>query len=108
MINEKTGVTTGSVTIEGDELHYEIRGSGQPLLMIPGGGGDGRVYSFIADILSDEYKVITYDRRANARSTHNDPQNFEISRESRDAVAVLNAAGETSAFVLGSSSGAVI
>ncbi len=108
MINEKTGVTTGCVTTDGDDLHYEIRGSGQPLLMIPGGGGDGRIYSFVADILSDEYKVITYDRRANARSTRNDPQNFEVSRESRDAVAVLNAAGETSAFVFGCSSGAVI
>jgi pimeloyl-ACP methyl ester carboxylesterase len=52
--------------------------------------------------------VITYDRRANARSTINDPQNFEISQQSRDAVAVLRAAGETSAFVFGNSSGAVI
>jgi pimeloyl-ACP methyl ester carboxylesterase len=108
MINEKIGITTGYVTTEGDDLYYEVRGAGQPLLMIPGGGGDGRVYSFIADILADEYKVITYDRRANMHSTGNDPQNFDVSRESRDAVAVLNAAGETSAFVLGSSSGAVI
>jgi pimeloyl-ACP methyl ester carboxylesterase len=38
----------------------------------------------------------------------NDPQNFEISRQSRDAVAVLRAAGEFSAFVFGNSSAAVI
>jgi pimeloyl-ACP methyl ester carboxylesterase len=38
----------------------------------------------------------------------NDPQNFEVSQQSRDAVAVLRAAGETSAFVFGNSSGAVI
>src|SRR5262249_43926965 len=69
---------------------------------------DGGSYSLIAEILSDEYKVITYDRRANARSTMNDPQNFEVSQQSRDAVAVLRAAGETSAFVFGNSSGAVI
>jgi hypothetical protein len=42
--------------------------------MIPGGGGDGSSYSFVADILSDEFKVITHDRRANARSTMNEPQ----------------------------------
>src|SRR5262245_35274176 len=76
--------------------------------MIPGGGGDGGSYSLIVEILSDEYKVITYDRRANARSTMNDPKNFEISQQSQDAVAVLRAAGETSAFVFGNSSGAVI
>src|SRR5262249_32205027 len=36
------------------------------------------------------------------------PQNFEVSQQSRDAVAVLRAPGETSAFVFGNSSGAVI
>ena len=96
------------VMSEGDELYYEVRGQGQPLLMIAPAGGDGHQYSFVADILADEYKVITYDRRGNARSTMNDPQNFEISQQSRDAVAVLRAAGETSAFVFGNSSGAVI
>jgi pimeloyl-ACP methyl ester carboxylesterase len=99
---------SGRVTTEGDELYYEVRGRGQPLLMIPPAGGDAGFYSFVADILSDEYKVITYDRRANSRSTMNDPQNFEISQQSRDAVTVLRAAGEQSAFVFGNSSGAVI
>jgi pimeloyl-ACP methyl ester carboxylesterase len=108
MIAQQIGIKTGCVETEGDRLYYEIRGEGQPLLMIPGGDGDGRIYSFVADILSDEYKVITYDRRGNARSTRNEPQNFEISQQSRDAVAVLQAAGETAAFVFGCSSGAVI
>jgi len=108
-VSDKEGnVQRGRVTTEGNELYYEVRGQGQPLLMIPGAGGDAEVYSSVADILSDEYKVITYDRRANSRSTMNDPQNFEISQQSRDVVAVLLAAGETSAFVFGNSSGAVI
>jgi pimeloyl-ACP methyl ester carboxylesterase len=105
---EGNAMHAGFVTSEGDELYYEVRGSGRPVLMIPGGGGNGGVYSAVADILSDEYKVITYDRRANARSTLNTPQNFEISQQSRDAVAVLTASGETSAFIFGNSSGAVI
>jgi pimeloyl-ACP methyl ester carboxylesterase len=99
---------TGRVATEGDELYYEVRGQGKPLLLIAPGGGDGWQYSYIAEILADEYKVITYDRRANSRSTMNFPQNFEISQQSRDAVAVLQAVGETSAFVFGNSSGAVI
>lgn len=93
---------------EGDELYYEVRGQGQPIMMIPAAGGDGDYYAAVADLLCDEYKVITYDRRANARSTMNHPQNFEISQQSRDAVAVIHAVGETSAFVFGNSSGAVI
>lgn len=108
MISQDGNVQRGRVTTEGDELYYEVRGQGHPLLMIPAAGGDGDYYLAIADLLCDEYKVITYDRRANARSTMNKPQNFEISQQSRDAVAVLRAAGETSAFVFGNSSGAVI
>lgn len=101
-------IQSGRVTTEGDDLFYEVRGQGLPLLMIPPGGGDGWQYSFVADILADEYKVITFDRRANARSTMNNPQNFEISQQSCDAVAVLDAVGETFSFVFGNSSGAVI
>jgi pimeloyl-ACP methyl ester carboxylesterase len=108
MINNRVSIQTGRVTTDGDDLFYEVRGQGQPLLMIAPGGGDGWQYSFVAEILADEYRVITYDRRANARSTMNTPQNFEISQQSRDAVAVLRAVGETSAFIFGNSSGAVI
>jgi pimeloyl-ACP methyl ester carboxylesterase len=108
MISNRVSIQTGRVTTEGDDLFYEVRGDGKPLLMIAPGGGDGWQYSFVAEILADEYRVITYDRRANARSTMNTPQNFEISQQSRDAVAVLRAVGETSAFIFGNSSGAVI
>lgn len=108
MLKKPVEIETGHVVTEGDELYFEVRGQGQPLLMISGGGGDGDYYAEVADILSDEYKVITYDRRANALSTMNNPQNFEVSQQSRDAVAVLHAAGETSAYIFGNSSGAVI
>jgi pimeloyl-ACP methyl ester carboxylesterase len=113
MTTQPAIIQSGRVTTEGDDLYYEVRGQGghgekPALLMIAPGGGDGWQYSAVADILADEYKVILYDRRANARSTMNNPQNFEISQQSRDAVAVLRAAGEESAFVFGNSSGAVI
>ena len=107
-MNAPMGVGAGRVTTEGDDLYYEVRGRGRPLLMIPPAGGDGWAYAHVAEILADEYKVITFDRRGNARSTMNDPQNFEISQQSRDAAAVLHAAGEQSAVVFGNSSGAVI
>jgi hypothetical protein len=106
-MNQQPRVTTGRVATEGDEIYYECRGQGQPLLMIPGGYGDAGVYSFVADILADEFKVISYDRRGQSRSTRHDPQNFEVGQQSRDAVAVLHAAGEKSAIVLGSSGGAL-
>ena len=108
MSTKPVEIQSSRVSTEGDELYYEVRGQGFPLLMIPPGGGDGWQYSFVADLLADEYKIITFDRRANGRSTLNNPQNFEISQQSRDAVAVLHAAGEESAYVFGNSSAAVI
>ncbi len=45
---------SGRVMTEGDDLYYEVRGQGLPLLMIAPAGGDGWQYSFIADILADE------------------------------------------------------
>jgi pimeloyl-ACP methyl ester carboxylesterase len=102
------GVRVERVTSEGDELCYEVRGAGPALLMIAGAGGDAERYRLVADLLADEYRVITYDRRATARSTMHHPQNFEVGQQSRDAIAVLHAAGETAAFVFGNSSGGVI
>ncbi len=98
----------GKVSTEGDELYYKIRGEGKPLLFIAPAGGNGDGYYPVACILADKYKVITYDRRANTRSTKNFPNDFDIRQQSRDALAVLTAAGETSAIVVGNSSGAVI
>lgn len=98
----------GKVETEGDTLFYKITGIGRPLLLIAGGGGDGDFYLPLADELANHYKVITYDRRANARSTMNSPDHFDISQQARDALAVLKAAGETAAIVFGNSSGAVI
>lgn len=73
MTTQPVMIQSGRVTTEGDDLYYEVRGQGQPLLMIAPGGGDGWQYSSVAEILADEYKVICYDRRANGRSTMNDP-----------------------------------
>jgi pimeloyl-ACP methyl ester carboxylesterase len=106
--NMKEQIQTGHVETEGDTLYFEVRGEGPPVLLIPPAGGDGDLFMAIADILSSEYKVITYDRRANARSTMNYPQNFEISQQSRDAAAIIRAAGKNKAFVFGNSSGGVI
>lgn len=100
--------TAGCILTEGDELYCEVRGNGQPLLMISGAGGDAGFYTAVANILSDEYTVITYDRRGNSRSTSNIPQNFEVSQQARDAVAVLRALGYKNALIFGNSAGAII
>lgn len=99
---------SGFVEVEGDTLFYKVSGNGKPLLLIAGGGGDGDLYLPLADELANEFKVITYDRRANARSTMNFPNQFDLAQQARDAVAILKATHEDSAIIFGNSSGAII
>ena len=56
------------VTVNGVELYHEIRGSGPPVLFIMGATGDGGHFDAVADLLADEFTVVTYDRRGNGRS----------------------------------------
>jgi pimeloyl-ACP methyl ester carboxylesterase len=58
-----------TVRVNGAELYHEIRGSGPPVLLIMGGTGDGGHFDTLADLLADEFTVVTYDRRGNGRSS---------------------------------------
>ncbi|KAF9895332.1 hypothetical protein FE257_000236 [Aspergillus nanangensis] len=60
--------TTGHLDVEGATLHYQIVGSGPPLLLIPPGYGTCVVYEPLAAALSFYFTVITYDRRGFNRS----------------------------------------
>jgi len=105
---EKINVKCGRINTEGDELFYKVRGSGKPIIFIAPGGGNGDNYLELADLMANNYKIITYDRRANARSTRNFPNEFTIEQQSRDVIAIIKAVNEEKAFVFGNSSGGVI
>jgi len=100
---------SGFAKASGAELYFERQGSGPPLLMITGGGGDCGVYTAIGKILANAYTVLTYDRRGNSRSPlHGRHTKIEIAEQSADAVAILCANGFESARMFGSSGGATI
>lgn len=99
---------TDLVSTEGADLAFDVQGTGEALLLIPGAGGDAGVYGPLASLLSDGYTVITYDRRCNARSTGDRDAPLDMAQQARDAVAVLRAAGHQRALVFGNSGGANI
>jgi pimeloyl-ACP methyl ester carboxylesterase len=102
-------LTTGSAHGTGADLYVERRGSGPPLLLIVGGGGDCGYYGRLADILADEFTVLSYDRRGNSRSRlHARPGPLVMAEQRADALAVLQASGFSSALVFGNSGGASI
>jgi pimeloyl-ACP methyl ester carboxylesterase len=96
------------VTVNGAELYHEVRGAGPPVLLIMGGTGDGGHFDKLADVLADEFTVISYDRRGNGRSPV--PAGWQTTspeEQADDAAALLDALGVGPAAVFGTSSGGV-
>ena len=104
-----TDPTTGSLRVKGATVHYEVRGHGPLLLLIPGGTGGAASFDDIADGLAAEYTVAAYDPRGMSRSTLDDPDaDQHVAEHADDALRLLDllSPGEP-ARVFGASSGAI-
>jgi pimeloyl-ACP methyl ester carboxylesterase len=104
-----TEPTSGSLRVSGATLHYEVRGQGPLLLLIPGGTGGAASFDGIADDLAAEFTVATYDPRGMSRSTLDDPEAEQrVAEHADDAFRMLEllSPGEP-AQVFGASSGAI-
>lgn len=102
-------VTTDRLTVPGASLYYEVRGAGPALLIIPSGNGDAAPFVPLAETLSDEYTVITYDRRGFSRSPLDGPVGDDrMADDAHDIGALLRHLAPGPAAVFGSSSGAIV
>lgn len=98
-----------TINVNGASLYYELRGGGPPVLFIAGAGGDGAVFTEVAERLADEFTIITYDRRGNSRSPRPDGWiATTIHEQADDAAALLRALNLAPAVIFGTSGGAVI
>ncbi|MBK3564391.1 alpha/beta fold hydrolase [Streptomyces sp. MBT62] len=98
----------GRFEADGAGLYYEVRGSGPALLMISGAGGDAGYYDGVAEILSDAFMVISYDRRGNSRSTGRTGTPMDLALQAADARALVDGLAGGRALVFGNSGGAII
>ena len=107
-----TTTTTGRAvgTVDGTAvLHWEARGAGTPVLLIPGTPGDGRQFDAVADRLSADQLVVTYDRRGTSRSPA--PATWtatSVAEQAGDAAGVLAQVGCGPAVVYGTSNGGLV
>jgi pimeloyl-ACP methyl ester carboxylesterase len=62
-----------TVTVNGTELYYEIRGMGPPVLLIMGATGDGGHFDALAELLAHEFTVVSYVRRGNVHALDTGP-----------------------------------
>ncbi|MFD9725183.1 alpha/beta fold hydrolase [Streptomyces sp. NPDC059072] len=104
-----TSPTTGRLRVNGATLHYEVRGSGPLLLLIPGGSGGAASFDAIADVLAADHTVATYDPRGMSDSTLDDPEAEQrVAEHADDALRILDLLSPgRPARVFGSSSGAI-
>jgi len=91
----------------GARLYFEVRGAGEPLLLIPGFGAAIPVYWANIPELARHFRVIAFDPRGAGRSdVPRDGYTMRVFAD--DAAAVLDAAGEASAHVFGTSFGGMV
>ena len=97
-----------TLTIDGTDIYYERRGSGEPLLLIQGLGGNCLHWGDgFLDALQDGLELILYDHRGAGRSGPLEGE-ASIARLAGDAVALLDALEIESAHVVGISMGGMV
>src|SRR6266851_6263463 len=104
-----TDTKTQSATTSPSTLYYEMRGSGAPVLLIPGTPGDGGQFEALADVMARDRLVITYDRVGTSRSPA--PSGWSttnVAEQADDAVRLLRSLTTEPATVFGTSNGALI
>lgn len=92
-------------------IHYEVIGSGDPLLLMHGGTTSSE-YWYLAgyvDALADRHTVVMFDFRGHGSSDRpRDETMYGLRHDVSDALAVLDAAGVESATVFGWSWGGTV
>jgi pimeloyl-ACP methyl ester carboxylesterase len=92
---------------DGTTLYWESTGSGEPVLLVMGLGMPATGWWRTAAVLAKRFRVLAFDNRGCGRSGR--PRGpYTLEQLAADALAVLDAAGETSAYVYGLSLGGMI
>jgi aminoacrylate hydrolase len=100
------GAIVTAPTIGGIAQHYQVSGTGTPVLLAAGMGGVGAYWAPQVPVLSAQYQVITYDQRGTGRSAHVPVESIEQLAE--DAIALLDHLGLERVHFIGHSTGGAI
>ncbi|MBB5395535.1 alpha/beta fold hydrolase [Mucilaginibacter sp. AK015] len=93
-------------SIRGIKLYVEEYGSGQPLLMIHGNGGDMSAFSENVPYFAKKYRVILVDSRSQGKSADPNPY-ITFEQMADDFAALLDAMHISKAYILGWSDGGI-
>lgn len=91
--------------INGMQMHYEIHGQGEPLVLLHGFSGAGSNWNMFADRWAKEFQLIIPDLRGHGRST-NPSGEFTFRQSALDVFALLDRLGVERFKAIGVSGGA--
>src|SRR5213076_2398379 len=94
-----------TISINGMEMYYEIRGAGEPLVLLHGGSGAGVNWSLIFKDAPAVYRLVVHDLRGHGRST-NPSSAFTFRQSALDVSAMLDHLGIEQFKAIGMSLGA--
>ncbi|NEB82309.1 alpha/beta fold hydrolase, partial [Streptomyces sp. SID14478] len=90
---------------DGAALHYELRGSGAPLVLLAGQANSRRWWEPVLDRFAAAFATVVLDWRGTGGSDRPDTDTYSTQNFARDVVAVLDHAGIDRAHVYGTSMG---
>jgi len=92
---------------DGTRIHYEVHGSGPPVLLVMGLGSNAYGWYRTIPWLSERYQAIAFDNRGTGRSDVPEGP-YALAQMAADAAAVLDATGHDRVHVVGASLGGMI
>lgn len=95
------------VEANGQTLHYEIHGEGEPLLCVMGLGADTLAWTLQVPAWSEHFRVVVFDNRDVGRSSRADGP-YEIRDMAADALALADSLELESFHLVGVSMGGAI
>src|SRR5688572_10182027 len=90
-------------------LHHVIAGSGPPVLLIHGTGGDAGQFAGVVSALASSHRAIAYDRRGHSKSAGEmHAKKGYYGRHADDAADLLRRLDAAPATVVGWSAGGIV
>lgn len=95
------------ITSPGGTLHYEMAGSGDPVMLIAGLSGNGRGWGVQVDMFASAFTTILPDHPGTGRSS--EPTNgYEVGNHAADMAHLIRELGCGPTHIVGSSTGGAI
>ena len=92
---------------QGCSLHYDLKGTGEPIVWIQGMGLHGAGWKPQVDVFQRDFQCLTFDNRGMSQSQPASA-NLSIDEMAKDVIALMDEVGFSSAHLVGHSMGGLI